>query len=142
MSTMTKNEARQRRKIRIRKKISGTAERPRLVIFRSNLHMYAQVVDDLTGATLAATSTLVLSKGGEKVSCNKAGAEAVGKEIARLAKEKSIEKVVFDRNGYLYHGKIKAVAVAPAKAASSSNPERIALSWNRMNWVSSRRSSP
>ena len=91
MSTMTKNEARQRRKIRIRKKISGTAERPRLVIFR-------------------ATSTLVLSKGGEKVSCNKAGAEAVGKEIARLAKEKSIEKVVFDRNGYLYHGKIKAVA--------------------------------
>ena len=140
MSTMTKNEARQRRKIRIRKKISGTAERPRLVIFRSNLHMYAQVVDDLTGATLAATSTLVLSKGGEKVSCNKAGAEAVGKEIARLAKEKSIEKVVFDRNGYLYHGKIKAVA--PAKAASSSNPERIALSWNRMNWVSSRRSSP
>ena len=66
MSTMTKNEARQRRKIRIRKKISGTAERPRLVIFRSNLHMYAQVVDDLTGATLAATSTLVLSKGGEK----------------------------------------------------------------------------
>ena len=99
---MTKNEARQRRKIRIRKKISGTAERPRLVIFRSNLHMYAQVVDDLTGATLAATSTLVLSKGGEKVSCNKAGAEAVGKEIARL--------VVFDRNGYLYHGKIKAVA--------------------------------
>jgi large subunit ribosomal protein L18 len=105
---MTKNEARQRRKIRIRKKISGTAERPRLVIFRSNLHMYAQVVDDLTGATLAATSTLVLSK--EKVSCNKAGAEAVGKEIARLAKEKSIEKVVFDRNGYLYHGRIKAVA--------------------------------
>ena len=76
MSTMTKNEARQRRKIRIRKKISGTAERPRLVIFRSNLHMYAQVVDDLTGATLAATSTLVLSKGGEKVSCNKAGASA------------------------------------------------------------------
>ena len=64
---MTKNEARQRRKIRIRKKISGTAERPRLVLFRSNLHMYAQVVDDLTGATLAATSTLVLSKGGEKV---------------------------------------------------------------------------
>ena len=142
MSTMTKNEARQRRKIRIRKKISGTAERPRLVIFRSNLHMYAQVVDDLTGATLAATSTLVLSKGGEKVSCNKVGAEAVGKEIARLAKEKSIEKVVFDRNGYLYHGRSRPWPMAPAKAASSSNPERIALSWNRMNWVSSRRSSP
>ena len=102
---MTKNEARQRRKIRIRKKISGTADRPRLVVFRSNLHMYAQVVDDVTGSTLAAASTLTLSRQGEKF-----GAEAVGKEIARLAKEKNIDKVVFDRNGYLYHGKIKAVA--------------------------------
>lgn len=110
MSTMTKNEARQRRKIRIRKKIFGTVDRPRLVVFRSNLHMYAQVVDDESGSTLVATSTLTLSRKGEKVACNKAGAEAVGKEIARLAKEKSIGKVVFDRNGYLYHGKIKAVA--------------------------------
>ena len=110
MSTMTKNEARQRRKIRIRKKISGSAERPRLVIFRSNMHMYAQIVDDETGVTLLATSTLTLSKGGENVHCNKSGAELVGKEVARLAKEKNIEKVVFDRNGYLYHGKIKAVA--------------------------------
>lgn len=66
MSTMTKNEARQRRKIRIRKKISGTAERPRLVIFRSNLHMYAQVVDDLTGATLAATSTWFSPRAGKR----------------------------------------------------------------------------
>ena len=110
MSTMTKNEARQRRKIRIRKKISGTADRPRLVVFRSNLHMYAQVVDDVTGSTRAAASTLTISRQGEKFGCNKAGAEAVGKEIARLAKEKNIDKVVFDRNGYLYHGKIKAVA--------------------------------
>ena len=139
MSTMTKNEARQRRKIRIRKKISGTAERPRLVIFRSNLHMYAQVVDDLTGATLAATSTLVLSKGGEKVSCNKAGAEAVGKEIARLAKEKRWSSTVTDISTT---ARSRPWPMAPAKAASSSNPERIALSWNRMNWVSSRRSSP
>lgn len=107
---MTKNEARQRRKIRIRKKISGTDERPRLVVFRSNLHMYAQIVDDLTHATLVAASTLTLSKGGDKVHCNTAGAEQVGKEVARLAKEKNISKVVFDRNGYLYHGKIKAVA--------------------------------
>ncbi len=112
MSTMSKNESRQRRKIRIRKKISGTAERPRLVVFRSNAHMYAQVVDDAAGATLAATSTLTLSKSQEKVHCNKAGAELVGKEIARLAKEKSITRVVFDRNGYLYHGRIKAVADA------------------------------
>ena len=110
MSIITKNEARKRRKIRIRKKISGTPERLRLVVFRSNLHMYAQVVDDLAGVTLVATSTLALSKTGEKVGCNKTGAEAVGKEIARLAKEKDITKVVFDRNGYLYHGRIKAVA--------------------------------
>ncbi len=107
---MTKNEARQRRKIRIRKKISGTSERPRLVVFRSNTHMYAQVVDDTAHVTLASASTLSLSKSGEAVRCNKIGAELVGKEIARLAKEKNISRVVFDRNGYLYHGKIKAVA--------------------------------
>lgn len=82
---LSKNETRKRRKVRIRKKISGTAERPRLVVYRSNLHIYAQVVDDATGATLAATSTLSLSKGGEKAGCNKAGADRVGKEIARLA---------------------------------------------------------
>ena len=110
MSTMSKNESRQRRKIRIRKKISGTAERPRLVVFRSNAHLYAQVVDDALGATLVAASTLALSKAQDKACCNKAGAELVGKEIARLAKEKSITKVVFDRNGYLYHGRIKAMA--------------------------------
>ncbi|MFR7888093.1 MAG: 50S ribosomal protein L18 [Bilophila wadsworthia] len=106
MSTMTKSEARQRRRS-ASAKISGTAERPRL----SDLPLqpaHMRVVDDLTGATHRHLH-LVLSRAG-KVSCNKAGAEAVGKEIARLAKEKSIEKVVFDRNGYLYHGKIKAVA--------------------------------
>jgi len=107
---LSKNEIRKRRKIRIRKKLSGTAERPRLVVFRSNLHIYAQVVDDTSGSTLAATSTLALSKGGEKAGCNKAGAELVGKEIARLTLEKNIRQVVFDRNGYLYHGRIKAVA--------------------------------
>ena len=110
MTVMSKNEARQRRKIRIRKKISGTGERPRLVVYRSNLHLYAQVVDDRAGATLVSTSTLALAKGEDKIRCNKAGAEVVGKEIARLAKEKSISKVVFDRNGYLFHGRIKAVA--------------------------------
>ena len=107
---LSKNESRKRRKVHIRKKISGTAERPRLVVYRSNLHIYAQIVDDATGSTLAAASTLVLSKGGEKASCNKAGAERVGREIARLALEKDIRKVVFDRNGYLYHGRVKALA--------------------------------
>ena len=67
---LSKNETRKRRKVRIRKKISGTAERPRLVVFRSNLHIYAQVVDDASGVTLAAASTLVLSKDGEKAGCN------------------------------------------------------------------------
>lgn len=105
-----KNQARQQRKIRIRKKISGTAERPRLVVFRSNTNMYAQVVNDKTGCTLFATSTLTLSTPEKKLGCNKVGAAAVGSEIARLAKEKSIVKVVFDRNGYLYHGKVKTVA--------------------------------
>jgi len=107
---LSKNESRKRRKVHIRKKISGTVERPRLVVFRSNQHIYAQVIDDTAGVTLVATSTLSLSKNGEKASCNKAGAQNVGKEIARLALEKDIRKVVFDRNGYLYHGRIQAVA--------------------------------
>ncbi|GHV55439.1 50S ribosomal protein L18 [Deltaproteobacteria bacterium] len=107
---MTQEEARQRRKIRIRKKIAGDSTRPRLVVFRSNLHIYAQVVDDVTGSTLVATSTLVLNKEGNKAASNKTGADLVGKEIARLAKEKNIQSVVFDRNGYLYHGRVKAVA--------------------------------
>lgn len=108
--SMTKNEARMRRKVRIRKKITGTMERPRLVVFRSNLHIYAQVVDDMTHHTLVSASTLTLNKAGSEAHCNKSGAELVGKEIARLAKEKNIDRVVFDRGGYLYHGRIKAVA--------------------------------
>ena len=107
---MTKEEARCRRKIRIRKKISGDESRPRLVVFRSNVHIYAQIVDDTTGNTLVATSTLALTKGDGKGHCNETGADLVGKEIARLAQEKNITTVVFDRNGYLYHGRIKAVA--------------------------------
>lgn len=108
----SKNQIRQRRKIRIRKKVSGSAERPRLVVYRSNAHIYAQIVNDLEGATLASASTLTLSRQEPGTHCNKAGAELVGKEIARLAKEKNIDRVVFDRNGYIYHGRIKAVADA------------------------------
>ena len=110
MAVISKDAARKLRKVRIRKKISGTTERPRLVVFRSNLHIYAQLVDDTTGSTLASTSTLTLLKDSNKAHCNKSGGEMVGKEIARLAKEKSITRVVFDRNGYIYHGRIKAVA--------------------------------
>lgn len=106
----SKNEARQKRKIRIRKKVQGSAERPRLVIFRSNTHIYAQVVNDLEGKTLVSVSTLTLGKTQPGAHCNLAGATEVGKEIARLAREKNINKVVFDRNGYIYHGRVKALA--------------------------------
>jgi large subunit ribosomal protein L18 len=111
MSVVSKETARIKRKVRIRKKISGTAERPRLVVFRSNVHIYAQLVDDGPGSTLVSASTLALrGEGDGGARCNKAGGELVGKEIARLAKEKNIVRAVFDRNGYLYHGRIKAVA--------------------------------
>ena len=107
---ISKNEARLSRKVRIRRKVNGTADRPRLVVFRSNEHIYAQVVNDESGLTLASVSTLSLSRSENGVHGNKEGAAKVGREIARLAKEKDITRVVFDRNGYLYHGRIKAVA--------------------------------
>jgi large subunit ribosomal protein L18 len=107
---LTKEQARKRRKVRIRKKISGVAERPRLVVYRSNRHIYAQVVDDVAGQTLASASTLALSKDGEALKLDKASATRVGKAVAERAKERGIEAVVFDRNGYLFHGRIKALA--------------------------------
>lgn len=107
---ISKNQARQHRKIRIRKKVIGTAEKPRLVVFRSNTHIYAQIVDDMERKTLVSASTLKMSRTDPGVHCNLDGAQKVGQEIARLAKEQNITKVVFDRNGYIYHGRIKAVA--------------------------------
>lgn len=106
----TKQAARERRKVRIRKKIGGTAQRPRLVVYRSNMHVYAQIVDDETGQTLVSSSSLALSKGAQALKANKDTAAKVGQDVAAKAKEKSIEKVVFDRNGYLYHGRVKALA--------------------------------
>lgn len=108
----SKNDMRKKRKIRIRKKVNGSAERPRLVIYRSNTHIYAQIVNDQEGATLASASTLSLSRKEPGLHCNISGATEVGKEIARLAKEKNIGRVVFDRNGYIYHGRVKALADA------------------------------
>lgn len=106
-----KNEARLKRHLRVRKKIQGTTERPRLNIFRSSKHMYAQIVDDTKGVTLAAASTneneLTVGNGG-----NIEAARKVGELIAARAKEKGVEKVVFDRSGYLYHGRVKALADA------------------------------
>lgn len=106
----SKNAQRLLRKPRIRKKISGTQERPRLVVFRSNQHLYAQLVDDVNGVTLASSSTQVLAKDGEALKANKDSAAKVGKAIAEAAKAKDIETCVFDRNGYIYHGKVKALA--------------------------------
>ncbi len=106
-----KEEARLKRKRRVRKRIFGTEERPRLTVFRSARHMYAQIVLDTRGRTLAAASTLdkealASSKFESKVDA----AKFVGKLVARRAMEKGISKVVFDRNGFLYHGRVRAVA--------------------------------
>ncbi|HEY0994935.1 MAG TPA: 50S ribosomal protein L18 [Gemmatimonadaceae bacterium] len=101
----TKSEKRFRRHLRVRKKVAGTAERPRLVIFRSEKHIYAQLVDDVAGKTIA---TVASTKVGEGKKTEKA--TAVGKGIATVAKDKGITKVVFDRAGYQYHGRVKAVA--------------------------------
>jgi large subunit ribosomal protein L18 len=107
---MSKTLARARRKVRIRKKLAGTAERPRLVVFRSNRHIYAQVIDDLSGQTLVSSSSLTLGKAGEPLKADKEAAAKVGKDLAQKALERNIEAVVFDRSGYIYHGRIKALA--------------------------------
>ena len=109
--TNKKTVSRARRKRAIRGKLSGTAERPRLTVFRSNKHIYAQVIDDVAGKTLAATSTAnegVRESVGEKKKTEVA--QIVGQKLAEKCKELSIESVVFDRNGFIYHGRIKAVA--------------------------------
>jgi large subunit ribosomal protein L18 len=107
MSTITKREARLRRHRRVRGKISGTAERPRLVVFRSNRGISAQLVDDKAARTLAAASWLGLpSSSGTKTD----QAAEVGKALAAAAKQAGIERCVFDRGGYLYHGRVKALA--------------------------------
>src|SRR5215510_1101381 len=108
---------RERRKLRIRTKISGTPERPRLSVFRSSKHIYAQVVDDVKGTTLAAASTLSRDLKGTLSEDDKtAAAKKVGALIAKICLEKKIDKVVFDRNGYLYHGRVKALAEAAREA--------------------------
>ena len=99
------------RKERIRNKISGTPERPRLSVFRSNKHIYAQVIDDSTGVTLAAASTLEESIAAEAAKLKKAEeAKKVGELVAKRCLEKNISKIVFDRGGFQYHGRVKALA--------------------------------
>src|ERR1700760_2359447 len=100
---------RERRKLRIRQRITGTPERPRLSIFRSAKHIYAQVVDDVAGSTLAHASTLSREVRADVAEVNKSdAAKKVGTAIAKLLLAKGIDKVVFDRSGYLYHGRIRA----------------------------------
>ena len=110
ISKPDKNQLRQKRHARVRRNLSGTAECPRLNVFRSNKHIYAQLIDDVAGVTLASASTL-----DENVSENATKVEqaaAVGKAIAEAAKAKNISAVVFDRSGYLYHGRVQALADA------------------------------
>ncbi|NBI30366.1 50S ribosomal protein L18 [Chengkuizengella marina] len=110
-----KNKMRLKRHLRVRKKINGTTLKPRLCVFRSSKHIYAQVIDDMNGVTLVSASTLdkgiEISNGG-----NVESAKKVGELVAKKAKEKGIEEVVFDRGGYIYHGRVKALADAAREA--------------------------
>ena len=106
MSMMTKRQARVRRHRRVRGKIAGTAERPRLVVFRSNRGISAQLVDDASGRTLASASSKGVSASGSKIE----QANAVGKALADSAKKAGVDSCVFDRAGYLFHGRVKALA--------------------------------
>lgn len=108
---------RERRKLRIRKKVNGSSARPRLTVFRSAKHIYAQVIDDTTGQTVAHASTLSKDLKGTLDNDNKVdAAKKVGALIAKICKSKKIDRVVFDRNGYLYHGRVSALAQAAREA--------------------------
>jgi len=109
-----KKEIRKRIHVRIRRKLAGSAERPRLAVFRSVAHIYAQVIDDGEGKTLVSASSV--DKGAKTNGGNVAAAKTIGKLVAQRAKDKGITKVVFDRGGYPYHGRIKALADAAREA--------------------------
>jgi large subunit ribosomal protein L18 len=109
--------ARKKRQTRVRKKVGGSVERPRLCVFRSTKHIYAQIIEDVTGKTLVAASTVAKDTGDSvKYTGNVEAAKAVGKQIAEKALAKDIKQVVFDRNGFLYHGRVKALADAAREA--------------------------
>jgi large subunit ribosomal protein L18 len=120
MQIKTKDDRRQRIKYRLRKRMRGTAERPRLSVFRSVSHIYVQVIDDVAGSTLASASSIEAGLKGKMSkdvrTGNRKGAELVGQTIAERLKEKGITRVIFDRNGFLYHGRVRAVADAARQA--------------------------
>jgi large subunit ribosomal protein L18 len=110
-------QARLRRQARVRRRVQGTDERPRLSVFRSGKHIYAQVISDQTGRTLAAASTLSATlRDSLARTGNAEAAKSVGKRIAEVCRERGIHRVVFDRNGFLYHGRVKALADAAREA--------------------------
>jgi large subunit ribosomal protein L18 len=117
MSTVSRRETRIRRQKRVRKKIHGTGDVPRLCVFRSLKHIYAEIIDDQAGRTLAEASSLskALAVAVERAGGNRKGATMVGEAIAERAVKAGIRRVVFDRNGFLYHGRIKALAEAARK---------------------------
>ena len=117
MKTENHKKAAQRRRYHVRKKVSGTRERPRLSVFRSNRHIYAQIVDDAGGATLVATSTLAKDLREQVTQAgNQQAADAVGEALAKKALDVGIKCVCFDRNRYKYHGRVKSLADAARKA--------------------------
>jgi large subunit ribosomal protein L18 len=120
MRIKTKEDRRDRIKHRIRKRVTGTEQRPRLTVFRSVAHMYVQVVDDMSGRTIACASTVEPTVKGalakNSTGGNIEGAKAIGRTIAERLIEKGVKRVVFDRNGFLYHGRVKAVAEAAREA--------------------------
>jgi large subunit ribosomal protein L18 len=116
LTRVTKNQKRGHVHDRIRKKMQGSAERPRLNVYRSINHIYVQVIDDLHGKTLVSASTAEGKKEDRKSGGNVVSAKAIGKAIAERAKAKGVTKVVFDRGGYLYHGRVKALAEAAREA--------------------------
>ena len=117
VSKESRQKSREKKHLRIRNRFSGTAERPRLAVFRSNNHMYAQVIDDAAGKTLVSASTLEKDiKSALKATDNVDAAAYIGDVVAKRAMEKGIKAVVFDRGGYIYHGKVAALAEAARKA--------------------------
>jgi large subunit ribosomal protein L18 len=120
MRIKTREDRRDRIKYRIRKRVAGSEQRPRLTVFRSVAHVYVQVVDDMTGRTIASASTVEPTVKGalpkEARGGNVEGAKAVGRTIAQRLIEQGVKRVVFDRNGFLYHGRVKAVADAAREA--------------------------
>ena len=120
MKIKTKEDRRERIRHRIRRRVQGTEARPRLTVFRSVSHIYVQVVDDMSGRTIAAASTVEpsvkASLDGQAKGGNVAGAKAIGSAIAARLLEKGVKRVVFDRNGFLYHGRVKAVADSAREA--------------------------